>query len=274
MDICHMPSMYFMPQIAKFPIKQAYTCLNNILQLADIPLEKSADICELMGWELHLAFHPTRDRSFHDFVRILSLDSALEYREAAQEKEKQQYNALFPMEYVPRDKDLSSLVNIYYKLGCVYGSFRTFDYDASECFQKAAELLSACHNPDYFSVAKEAIAEMVRQAPEAIFDNETGDMLKGVIVRHLILPGHTKDSIKIIEYLYETYGDRIYLSIMNQYTPIREIPSYPNLNRRVTKREYEKVIGHALLLGVERAFIQEGKTADKSFIPTFDCSFL
>lgn len=170
MDICHMPSMYFMPQIAKFPIKQAYTCLNNILQLADIPLEKSADICELMGWELHLAFHPTKDRSFHDFVRILSLDSALEYREAAQEKEKQQYNALFPMEYVPRDKDLSSLVNIYYKLGCVYGSFRTFDYDASECFQKAAELLSACHNPDYFSVANlygyTAYAYLKQNAPE------------------------------------------------------------------------------------------------------------
>ena len=128
--------------------------------------------------------------------------------------------------------------------------------------------------PDYFAVASSAIREMVRQTGEPQFDEKTKNMVKGVIVRHLILPGHTNDSKKIIEYLYHTYGNRIYLSIMNQYTPIREIAGYPNLNRRVTKREYEKVIGHALLLGVERAFIQEGKTADKSFIPTFDCSFL
>ena len=127
---------------------------------------------------------------------------------------------------------------------------------------------------DYFSVAKEAIAEMVRQAPEVIFDKETGDMLKGVIVRHLILPGHTKDSIKIIEYLHETYGDRIYLSIMNQYTPIKEWKEFPNLNRKVTKREYKKVLDAAIAMGVKNAYIQEGETADKSFIPEFDCQFI
>lgn len=128
--------------------------------------------------------------------------------------------------------------------------------------------------PDYFAVASAAICEMVRQTGEPQFDEKTGNIVKGVIVRHLILPGHTNDSKKIIEYLYQTYGNRIYLSIMNQYTPIREWEEYPNLNRRVTKREYKKVVDYALSIGVENAFIQEGRTAERSFIPTFDCSFL
>lgn len=128
--------------------------------------------------------------------------------------------------------------------------------------------------PDYFQVAKDAIAEMVRQVGEPVFDEETGNVLKGVIVRHLILPGHTKDSMEIIKYLYETYGDMIYISILNQYTPMGKWESFPNLNRRVTKREYEKVLGYALDLGVENAYIQEGETADQSFIPEFDCSFI
>lgn len=137
--------------------------------------------------------------------------------------------------------------------------------------QVAAQYAKA---PDYFEIASVAVGEMVRQVGEPQFDKETGNMVKGVIVRHLILPGHTKDSMKIMEYLYQTYGDQIYLSIMNQYTPIKEWKEYPNLNRRVTKREYKKVLNHVLDLGVKNAFIQEGETADQSFIPVFDCSFI
>ncbi len=154
---------------------------------------------------------------------------------------------------------LEGLVDVYLP-DCKF-----YDSNLSKQYAKA---------PDYFMVAAAAIEEMVRQAGEAKFDEKTGNMIKGVIVRHLILPGHTNDSKKIIEYLYNTYGDHIYLSIMNQYTPIKEWEEYPNLNRRVTEREYEKVINYAISLGVENAFIQEGETADKSFIPTFDCSFL
>ena len=96
-------------------------------------------------------------------------------------------------------------------------------------------------------------------------------MKSGTIVRHMILPGHTKDSERIIEYLYRTYGGDIFISIMNQYTPMPGISEkYPELARRVTKREYEKVTSFALSLGVENAYIQEGKTAEESFIPAFD----
>jgi putative pyruvate formate lyase activating enzyme len=122
---------------------------------------------------------------------------------------------------------------------------------------------------DYFTVAARAIEEMVRQAGEARFD-ERGIMQKGVIVRHLALPGYLEDSKRIIKYLYETYGDRIYISIMNQYTPIVNSSKFPELNRKITEQEYEELVDYAIEIGVENGFIQEGDTASESFIPEFD----
>ena len=95
-------------------------------------------------------------------------------------------------------------------------------------------------------------------------------MRQGVIVRHLLLPGCTRDSKTVIKYLYETYGNQIYLSIMNQYTPLENVSAYPELNRKVTDEEYEEVVDYAIGLGVEQGFIQEGETAEESFIPAFD----
>ena len=124
---------------------------------------------------------------------------------------------------------------------------------------------------DYFEKSKEAIAEMFRQVGTSQFD-ENEMIKKGVIVRHLILPNHTKNSMNVIEYLYKTYKDDIYISIMNQYTPVKtsRMDAYPKLQRSITKREYEKVIDFALELGVKNAFIQEGETCKESFIPDFD----
>ena len=122
--------------------------------------------------------------------------------------------------------------------------------------------------PDYFEIASEALKEMVRQVGEPEFDDR-GYIQKGVIVRHLVLPGSTKDSKAVLEYLWNTYGDRIYISIMNQYTPMEQIKNYPLLSRKVTKREYQKVVDYALSLGWENGFIQEGETAKESFIPDF-----
>lgn len=125
------------------------------------------------------------------------------------------------------------------------------------------------HAKDYPDVVKSAIVEMVRQVGEPKF-NEDGFIQSGVIVRQLLLPGHTKDSKAILKYLYETYGNRIYVSLMSQYTPMPHIAEkYPELNRRVTKREYEAVVDYALDLGIENAFIQDRKVAKESFIPKF-----
>lgn len=123
--------------------------------------------------------------------------------------------------------------------------------------------------PDYPKAAKEALREMVRQAPEAKWD-EDGMMRSGVIVRHLLLPGGREDSMAVVRYLLETYGNRIYMSLMNQYTPVLKDPAYPELGRKIRRREYERIVEYALRLGVENAYIQEGGTARESFIPAFD----
>ena len=131
------------------------------------------------------------------------------------------------------------------------------------------------HAPDYPQYAMEAISEMVRQQPQAEFMPEDRTeaspiMRRGVIVRHLLLPGHVREAKKVVGYLHETYGDQIYISMMNQYTPMSEKFADPNLNRRVTKREYERLLDYAAEIGVENGFYQEGATADESFIPKFD----
>ena len=122
---------------------------------------------------------------------------------------------------------------------------------------------------DYPQTAKKALEEMVRQAGECRFDKE-GYIQKGVIVRHLILPGHTWDSMEILSYLHKTYGEHIYISVMNQYTPLPQVKDLEPLNRKVTRREYRRVLDFALELGIEQGYFQEGETAKESFIPLFD----
>ena len=123
---------------------------------------------------------------------------------------------------------------------------------------------------DYPDIAKAAIAEMVRQTKAPEFDSR-GMMTKGVIVRHLLLPGCLKDAKQIVSYLYSTYGNQIYMSLMNQYTPLGTLDKekYPELNRKVLESVYDKLVDYAIELGVEQAFIQEGDTAEESFIPPF-----
>lgn len=121
---------------------------------------------------------------------------------------------------------------------------------------------------DYFKYATLAIDEMVRQKGSCKFDND-GNMISGVIVRHLLLPGMEDDSKKILKYLYDNYGDKIYISIMNQYTPIKKC-EYDELNNKISDKVYDDVIDYAWNLGIENAFIQEDGTQSESFIPDFD----
>lgn len=125
------------------------------------------------------------------------------------------------------------------------------------------------HAQNYPDVAKAALEEMVRQCPICEFD-ERGMMKKGVIVRHLLLPGHVRNSKAVMKYLHETYQDQIYISIMSQYTPMSQVIKYPELNRRVTKREYSRLLDYAMELGIENGFFQEGDPVGESFIPAFN----
>lgn len=123
---------------------------------------------------------------------------------------------------------------------------------------------------DYPSVAKQALSEMVRQQPDVVIDDATGLIQKGVIVRQLLLPGHVNDAKAVLKYLYDTYHDHVYINMMSQFTPIA-LKDYPEINRTVTKREYERLVNYALEIGITNAFIQEGDVAKDSFIPAFDC---
>ena len=139
-------------------------------------------------------------------------------------------------------------------------------------FKYMDSTLSAMYSraKDYPSVAKQALSEMVRQQPDVVIDDATGLIQKGVIVRQLLLPGHVNDAKAVLKYLYDTYHDHVYISMMSQFTPIA-LKDYPEINRTVTKREYERLVNYALEIGITNAFIQEGDVAKDSFIPAFDC---
>ena len=130
-----------------------------------------------------------------------------------------------------------------------------------------AKSFSGAYN--YPKIAEKAIEEMVSQIGDCRFD-ENGMMERGVIVRHLVLPKHTDDSMAVLAYLHETYGDRIYISIMSQYTPVRKYEKYPELSRKLTTYEYEKVVKFAQRIGIKNGFLQSGEAAKESFIPSFD----
>lgn len=194
-------------------------------------------------------------------------------------------------ENVDTIKMLDGLVDIYLP-DCKY-----YSSELSEKYSRAG---------DYFEMALPAIKEMVRQTGEPRFfypnvhpltahkeqsdkslnaceynDTVTADdqvdedysgplMRKGTIVRHLLLPGHLEDSKKIVYKLHESFGDRIYISLMNQYTPMPHSAEFPNLASTVSKGDYESLIDYAIEIGVENAFIQGDETDKTSFIPAFD----
>ena len=175
--------------------------------------------------------------------------------------------------------------------------------------------LSARHTgaADYFQYASAAIAEMVRQCPEPVFSDGSHEidcpddaddplLVRGVLVRHLALPGCGEDSRAVLRYLHETYGDRIFISIMNQYTPMPQVFSQafpqalpqvfpqvlsrgsdskgagaqpapdPDLCRRLSGEEYDALVDYAIEIGIENGFIQESGTVSPSYIPVFDGS--
>ena len=120
---------------------------------------------------------------------------------------------------------------------------------------------------NYFEMASKSLEEMFNQIGKCIYDNDN-NLKKGIIVRHLVLPGHIEDSKKIIKYLYDKYKNNIIYSIMNQYTPIKKL-EFNNLNRRVSNKEYEEVINFAYDIGVRNCYVQDSESQSESFIPIF-----
>ena len=151
-------------------------------------------------------------------------------------------------------KMLDGIVDIYLT------DFKYMDKSAAKRYSRAE---------NYPDIAKAALEEMMRQCGEVIFD-ERDMMKKGVIVRHLLLPEQMQNAKDVVQYVYETYGDRVFLSLMNQYTPLPQVEAFPEINRCVTEEEYDELVDFAIEIGVENGFIQEGETAKESFIPAFN----
>ena len=236
------------------------------------------------GCSLHCVFCQNREISDGKAGKVISKERLSDIFLELKAKGANNINLVTPGQYIP---DIVWAVNDArsrgMKLPIVYN---TSGYeDAKELklldgivdvylpdFKYMDSALSAKYSraKDYPSVAKQALSEMVRQQPSVVIDDATGLIQKGVIVRQLLLPGHVNDAKAILKYLHDTYQNSIYISMMSQFTPIA-LKDYPEINRTVTRREYERLIDYALKIGITNAFIQEGDVAKDSFIPAFDC---
>lgn len=123
--------------------------------------------------------------------------------------------------------------------------------------------------PRYFETACAALEEMYRQTGAVVLD-KNGIMQSGVIVRHMMLPGLMLDTKKIMDYLFDTYGNNIYISLMSQYTPLKNVERFPELNRKIDMKKYNSIVDYCMNRGMENVFIQEGSAAKESFIPCFE----
>lgn len=199
-----------------------------------------------------------------------------------QEKGANNINLVTPSHYYPQIKEALLLVKEQLHIPVIAN---TSSYDSVESLKEMEGLIDIyladykyadstlakkySHAADYPQVAAEALKEMFRQVGEPEFDDR-GMMQKGMIIRHLLLPGCGEDSKAVLKFLYDTFGDSVFISIMNQYTPLPHVEKFPKLNRGITEEEYEEIVDYAIELGIENGFVQEGETAEESFIPAFD----
>ena len=261
------------------------------------------------GCPLHCVFCQNENIANGTVGKEISLERLVDIFLELQEKRANNINLVTPGHFVPQIvKALDQARREGLTLPVVYNTSSYETVDTIKMLEGyvdiylpdfkylSAELADAySHAADYPQVAKLALQEMVRQVGSAQFEIVSGEnsgrvtdelltdvdygdgelerMLQGVVVRHLVLPGYVEESKNVIRYLYETYGNQIYISIMNQYTPMSGIEvQYPELGRKITLREYDEVVDYAIESGVENGFIQEGETAEESFIPEFDTS--
>ena len=239
------------------------------------------------GCSLHCVFCQNESIANGTIGKVITIERLAEIFLELQEKGANNINLVTPGHFIPQIKEaLIAARQKGLKLPIVYN---TSSYESLEAikslegfvdiylpdFKYMSSELSAkySHAADYAQVAKEVIHEMVRQTGKPVFENDDDEGLlkRGTVVRHLMLPGGMEDSKAVIQYLYETYGNDIYISIMSQFTPLANVTGYPELNRKVTEEEYEELVDYAIEIGLEQGFIQEGDVAEESFIPAFDC---
>ena len=235
---------------------------------------------------LKCIFCQNRKISSLRYGKEISINRLIEIYLELQTRGAHNINLVTPTHYVPqivkslhKVKDKQLWIPIVYNTSS-YENIETIDMldglvdvylaDLKYYDDVLAEKYSHCSN--YFDVASKSIDRMYRQVGKFVIKG--GLIKQGLIVRVLVLPDHVEDAKKIVKYLYEKYGDNIFISIMNQYTPMNCYLKYENLKRKVYDWEYAEVINYACDLGIKNAFVQEDDTANESFIPDFDCSII
>ena len=248
------------------------------------------------GCALHCVFCQNENIANGTAGKVISTERLGEIFLELQEKGANNINLVTPGQFVPQIiKAVELARNQNLKIPIVYNTSSYENVDTIRSLEGIVDIylpdfkymdpfLAAkySHAPDYPQTAKAAIAEMVRQQPRPVFawEEKRGEdvpeeacegavMKRGVIVRQLLLPGCLKDARNIVRYLYETYQNKIYVSLMSQYTPLEHVRDYPELAHRVSRRTYDRYVDAAIALGITQAFIQEPGVAKESFIPDF-----
>ena len=232
------------------------------------------------GCNLGCVYCQNYEISHGDVGKIISEDRLLEIFDELKDKGAHNINLVNPTHYAERL--VSSLERFDKKLPVVYNSS---GYERVETLQKLESLVDIYLpdlkyiNPDkslrysaaedYFACASKALVEMKRQCGENIYDAE-GMLKKGMIIRHLILPKNTNQSIEILRWIAENLGRDTAISLMAQYTPYGKIENHSELQRRITQREYDKVLSFAEEMGFKNIFTQEPSSSSEKFIPDFD----
>ncbi len=237
-----------------------------------------------VGCPLHYIFCQNREISLGRGGKAVTAEQLAEIFLHLQEENANNINLVTPTHFVPPIIEAVALAHERgLKIPVVYN---TGSYETAETVEMLRGTVDVflpdlkfydpeiaeryAHAPDYFETAAAAIGKMMAITGPPVFD-ERGMMVRGTLVRHMVMPSHTRDSMRVLRYLAETCGKDVYVSIMSQYTPMAGIGErFPELGRRVTRREYERVVDFALELGLLNAFIQERETAKESFIPAFD----
>ena len=233
------------------------------------------------GCPLKCVYCQNREISMGDAGRAVSVERLSEIFLELQAQKAENINLVTPTHFVPQIVDAVQNakknglnVPVVYNtsgyeteetLDCLNGIADVYLTDFKYMSEKLSERYSNAKN--YPEIAKKALCKMVEQQPEPVFKD--GILQKGVIVRHLVLPGCVIDSKAVLKYVFENYGDNVLISIMRQFTPCKLPEKYAELNRKITDSEYESVIRYAERLGIENGFVQEKEAAEESFIPPF-----
>lgn len=235
------------------------------------------------GCNLRCVYCQNYNISHNGFGMEIDVDRLVEIFFELKEKGASNINLVTPSHYVSLIREaIVKARSIGFDLPFIYNSS---GYDSIDALEKLKGLIDVylpdfkyiddnvaykySNCKDYVSTVIEAIDYMYNDVGRVVFD-EYGAIKKGVIVRVLVLPNYVDDSKKIIKYLYSKYKDNIYISIMNQYTPMGNLDKYSEINRKLTISEYNEVVDYAISIGVSNAYIQEEGTCDESFIPCFD----